>query len=365
MPFLFCMRRVAGFVLMGVCFFVATYGSAQQPSSSDTQQQIEACVKQLGDDSYQVRERAAEEILALGLSTKAALLSAMKSEDLEIARRSRRMWSEVRIDVAWRQAQDLLGDSPQARQLFDKMFLAAPDLWYELAETPRPMDSVFDDRQKCLQEAPAEQRLVHWEGDIANLFYFGLRVKSEFPQKELPRFDDLLRTGRTQRAIANNEAFRLLVGKWMSETKSDGPALDRLLVALQERRSQAVDIAREILRADGASAKEKQYALLALITTKDAEDRKLIGAALNDSSPLDILFTKGKIVKSELRDVALAVQITREGQSPGAFGFKYLRADDSTIYSPSSLGFIDAAERDAAFKKWSLFAASRMLQESR
>lgn len=364
MALLFCMRRVAVLTLGGACLFIAS-SSAQQPPSGETQTQIEAYVKQLGDDSYQVRERAAEGLRQFGLSTKAALLAAMKSEDLEVARRSRRMWSEVRIDVGWRQAQEILGDSPQARQLFDKMFLSAPNLWYELAETPRPMDSVFDDRQKWLQEAPAEKRLLHWEGDIANLLYFGLRVKSELPQKEVPRFDELLRTGRTQKAIANNEAFAQLVGRWLSETKTDGPALDRLLIAMQERRSQAIDIAREILRSDKATAKEKQYALLALLTTKEADDEKLIEEALGDSSSLDILLTEGQLVKSELRDVALAVQITRNGQSPGAFGFNYLRTDDSTIYSPSSLGFVDSAERDAAFEKWAAFTARQMHQESR
>lgn len=357
MTSLFCMRLVAILTIGGACGFVSTSGSAQQPSSNDTQTRIEACVKQLGDDSYQVRQRAAEELLAFGLSTKAALLVAMKSDDLEIARRSQRMWSEVRIDVGWQKAQELLGDSPQARQLFDKMFIAAPDLWYELAEKPRSNESVFDDRQKWLQEAPAEKRFLHWEGDLANLLYFGLRVKSELPQKELPRFDELLRTGLTQKAIASNEAFRLLVAKWTIATSTDGPALDRLLIAMQERRSQAINIAREILQNDKAPAKEKQYALLALLTTKEADDEKLIEAALGDSSALDILFSQGQLVKSELRDVALAVQITRKGQSPGAFGFKFLRANDSTIYSPSSLGFVDSAERDAAFEKWAAFTA--------
>lgn len=151
---------------------------------------------------------------------------------------------------------------------------------------------------------------------------------------------------------------------WTSVTRTDGPAFDRLLIALRDRSPQAVKCAREILRDRETPAKLRQYALLALAHSNSPEDGQLIDDALNDSSSLDVLFTKGLVIKSQLRDVALAVEINRNGQNPADFGFNYLRPNDSTIYSPSSLGFRDAAERDAAFEKWSAYANRQVFEGS-
>lgn len=69
------------------------------------------------------------------------------------------------------------------------------------------------------------------------------------------------------------------------------------------------------------------------------------------------------MIKSQLRDVALAVRIARNGEDPAEFGFNYLRRNECTTYSPSSLGFRDSAERNAAFEKWAAFASREMFEE--
>jgi hypothetical protein len=364
MTFSSLLRLLAALMIGGAYVTAAISGETAKTAATQTQRRIEKLVAQLGDDSFQVRELAAEELLKYGLPTKASLLEGMKSDDLEIARRARRVWSEIRIEVGWQQVQQVIGDSPQARELFDQMFLAAPDFWYELAETPQTADMSFEQRRKQLQAMLTGKELGNWEGALANLLYFGVRLKNDLPEQELPRVDDLLRTGRTQQAIANNNLLSLLLDKWTRVTITDGPAFDRLLIALRDQGPQAVNIARDILRAGDASAEQKQYALLALVNSDDPEDGKLIDDALNDSTALDILFTKGQLIKSQVKDVALAVQITRCGQRPEDFGFNYLRRNEGTIYSPSSLGFIDAAEREVAFKKWLVFGNAQTKQET-
>jgi len=329
-----------------------------------TEKRIEELVQQLGNASYRARERAADELLKIGMQTKAALFAGMKSKDLEIALRCHRLWSEVRIDAGWQQVREVIGDSSASRDLFEQMFLAAPAVWYELAETPRAADILFEERRGRLQEQLKEKQYDNWVGALANLLWCGVRVKKEPPQKELPRVDDLLSTGRSQQALADIEPLRVLLDAWTSVTWTDGPSFDRLLVALRDRRPEAVEIAREILNDKEAPAKNRQYALLALADSNSPEDQQLIDAALNDSSSLDVLFTKGLVIKSQLRDVALAVRIARAGRNPAEFGFSYLRPSDSTIYSPSSLGFRDSAERTAAFERWSAFARRQVVEES-
>lgn len=347
-------------IVVTLCLNVAVSAKANEAK----QQQIEELIKQLGDDSFLVRERAAKELVTRGMQTKAALFVGMNSEDLEIAWRCRRLWCDVRIDKGWRQVREVVGDSTQSRKLFDKMFLAAPKVWYELSETTRSADVVFEEAKGRLQEQLKEKQVDDWEGALANLLYFGVCAKTQFPEKELARLDDLLSTGRSQQVLADCEPLRTLLEEWTIVTNTDGPAFDRLLIALRDRRPQAVEIARELLREEESPAKQRQYALLALLDSKSSEDEELVEHALDDSSALDVLFSKGLVIKSQLRDIALAVRITRRGQNPVDFGFIYLRLDDSTIYSPSSLGFKDSAERDEAFEKWSAYASRQVSEGS-
>lgn len=351
-------------IFIAACAIVTVCAKADEPSSEVTQKRIDELIQKLGKDSYVSRQRAAEELVKCGMRTKAALFAGMQSKDLEIAVQCRRLWCDVRIDVAWQQAREVIGYSPQSRELFDKMFLAAPEVWYELAETPRTTDVVFKERREQLQEQLKDKQAGNWEGALANLLYFGVQFKMRRPQQELPRVDDLLSTGRSQQAFADNELLRKLLDKWMIVTRTDGPAFDCLLIALRDRSPQAAEIARDLIRDRKTPAKQRQYALLALATSNRPEDGKLIDDALNDSSSLDVLFTKGLVIKSQLRDVALAVQINRSGQNPADFGFNYLRPDSRTIYSPSTLGFLDAAERDAAFQNWSAFMSHRVFEGS-
>ena len=63
---------------------------------------------------------------------------------------------------------------------------------------------------------------------------------------------------------------------WAKATESDGPALDRLLAALQNKRPEARDIARDMLADERIPAGQRQYALLALAKFKNPADDELI-----------------------------------------------------------------------------------------
>ena len=198
-----------------------------------------------------------------------------------------------------------------------------------------------------------------WKEALANAFYFGVLAKQAKPQQELESVGDLLRVGRCQQALKDDEVLGDLWDLWAKATESDGPALDRLLAALQDQRPQARDIARAMLADARIPATQRQYALLALAKTKHPEDEELIRNALQDASPLDTLFSRGAVIKCQLRDVALAATICRAGQDPRQFGFSYLKPDPVTVYSPSSLGFKSEEERTQAVNRWSAGAGRR------
>jgi hypothetical protein len=97
---------------------------------------------------------------------------------------------------------------------------------------------------------------------------------------------------------------------------------------------------------------------------KNPADEELIQKWRDDASPLETLFSRGGVIKSQLRDVALAATIYRAGQDPREFGFEYAKPDPNTLYSPSTLGFKNEEERTRTKKNWSAFAAEQLDAES-
>lgn len=95
-----------------------------------------------------------------------------------------------------------------------------------------------------------------------------------------------------------------------------------------------------------------------------AQQRAHLLASAPDVLHLQLVSDEGGYVAQETGgDIALAVQIKRNGQNPADFGFNYVRLDDSETYSPSSLGFQNSIERDAAFEKWSAFIKREVPQK--
>jgi len=132
-----------------------------------------------------------------------------------------------------------------------------------------------------------------------------------------------------------------------------------MMEGLRNGGKDVVPIARELLRDQGTPASQKQFALLALAKAYLPEDDELVQEFVDDASPIDTLFSRGVVIKSQLRDTALAAIIVRAGKDPADFGFKYLRRDDRILFSSSTLGFKDDDERRAAFEKWFTRAAGR------
>lgn len=353
--------RLAGVLTFAAWGWISTLVRSEEPAVNSSRPTAEQLVEQLGDVSYAQRERASHQLLEIGLEAKAVLDNGMRHPDIEIAYRCRRLWDEVRMLAGWQQVSQVVGDSPAARSLYDKMFLADPALWYELAEDPKPSGRLFPERRAQLEQA-AKQTQVPLEGALANAFYFGVMAKRAQPEQEIESLDDLLRVARCQQALKDSEVLRDLWDRWAKATASEGPALDRLLAALQDQQPVARDIAREMVADDRVPVKQRQYALLTLAKFKNPADDELIQKCLDDSSPLDTLFTRGVVIYSQLRDVALAATIYRAGEDLREFGFDYAKPDPNTLYSPSTLGFKNDEEPQGKVLVSSIKAGTVMLQ---
>ena len=153
-------------------------------------------------------------------------------------------------------------------------------------------------------------------------------------------------------AVRSDEAWGSFKSKWFARTEDPRPAFKRLMAGLGNGGDEVVGIARNLLNTRETPVNQKRISLLALAKSHDRQDDVLIEGYLNDTTEIDTYFTRGIVIKSQLRDTALATVIARAGKNPKDFGFKYLRQDDRLFFAPSTLGFKDDVQRRAAFEKW-------------
>ncbi|MCC6124699.1 MAG: hypothetical protein IT426_07045 [Pirellulales bacterium] len=85
--------------------------SAEKTENAERQKQIAALVAQLGDKDYFVRQKAQEELAALGFEAYEALAAAAANDDLEIAARAKYLLKLMRVE--WAAA----SDPPEVKRL--------------------------------------------------------------------------------------------------------------------------------------------------------------------------------------------------------------------------------------------------------
>ena len=154
--------------LLGGPWSSARTATAKEPPSLEKMTQL---VEKLGDDSFRNREQAHRELLAIGLPAREALARGLRSPDLEIRLRSRRLLAQVAeeefegrlaafiADVngtrdhdlpAWKRYRESIGNTRIARTLFVSMIREEMPL-LQAFESGRKLEELFSERVKSLQ----------------------------------------------------------------------------------------------------------------------------------------------------------------------------------------------------------------------
>jgi len=350
--------------------------------SSTRPRQIDEWIQQLGDESYEVRENASRQLSALGLTVKPELLAGMRSADTEIRWRCARLWDAVRDadfqlraeaflsdpDGAddhefpdWDRYRKLFGTSRIARQTFLSLQKEEPMLWEESANAAATSPRRFLERCRQLRSAfRDEQARTRISGATAlTVLFMANRYKTLVSEEDRQLMKQLWEQSVAVDLVKSDASWSELRLEWLRQAGDDRPAFERMMEGLRDGAVEVVPIARELLRNQATPARQKQFALLALAKFRVREDDVLVQGFFDDASPIDTYFSRGVVIKSQLRDSALASLIVRAGKDPVDYGFKYLREDDRTLFSPSTLGFKNDDERRAAFEKWLSQVAGR------
>jgi hypothetical protein len=350
--------------------------------SSARPQQVDEWIQQLGDESYEVREKASGQLSALGLTVKPELLAGMRSTDPEIRWRCARLWEAVReTDFQlrakvflndpdgnfdhefpdWDRYRKLFGTSQAARQTFLSLQKEEPMLWEESANAAAASPRRFLERCRQLRSAfRDEQARTRISGATAiTVLFMAIRYATLVSEEDRQLIKELWEQSAVVDLVRSDASWGAMRSKWLRLAGDERPAFERMMDGLRNGGKDVVPIARALLRNQATPASQKQIALLALAKYRFPEDDTLVQEFVDDASPIDTYFSRGVVIKSQLRDIALATLIVRADKDPPDFGFKYLRRDDRILFSSSTLGFKDDDERRAAFEKWFTRAAGR------
>ena len=114
-------------------------------------------------------------------------------------------------------------------------------------------------------------------------------------------------------------------------------------------------LATRSLEARGESVGLRHYAVAALGRFGSKEDVAMLEPLLKDESvccTVSDARRQNAPIKTQVRDIALAVAIRLSGEDPRDYGFENPRESAETLYSFSSLGFREDAKREAVHAKW-------------
>jgi hypothetical protein len=140
-----------------------------------------------------------------------------------------------------------------------------------------------------------------------------------------------------------------MIDRWLGDARSLCGNRDRLLIAMRYGRQQSARVlCRLVLDDDSAPAATVTSALLAASVLRCEGLEMQASKRLEDSRVAQVwqLVPQGKSkIRTEVRDVALALLLHHQGIDPRNAGFEELRADPLLIFCEHSLGFPDEATR--------------------
>jgi hypothetical protein len=244
-----------------------------------------------------------------------------------------------------------VGADEKARSLFVEM-VKSPynvELLQSLDRTSTEAGRAISDRRTMMFSA-MQQRNIGGRftapqqatlPDIACLLF----AESLIPGKDIPRSGmwsyvtgaTFLQQGASVNAINNastphSDAYRRIIGQWM-ESRDDVQDLNQLAyIAGQQLRSfpQSLPLLRRIITTEGVYGYAKGQALMYLIQQRGKEEQPFLKSLLNNDTLVTTVWF-GNVQPNQqpqqhqclLRDVALAMLITQNGQQMKDYGYKF------------------------------------------
>ncbi len=350
-------------------------------------------VRQLGDDAYQTRQQAGEQLAAMGLDARGALEAGVQHSDAEVRRRCRWILQDVleadfqhrlRVFLAdaggemehdlpgWARFSELVGDDQASRKLFIQMLNEERPLLISAAAGAQPAADSFKLRLSqvymSLINPDQQRRKPPSLATSAALLFVSADDEAKLPQSlaDNSYLGSLIQQAGFQEGLTkgpSKAAARRLLGLWIKRPTSQNLLSTKLRMAVQYKIEEGLTLGLRAAANKNISAYMRGYGISAIgqLGGKDHAARLL--PLLEDETECTRRVANGKTMSIEVRDVAMAWLIQITGQSHNDYGYQELtaqqfkRVTENSNYqlSASYCVFKEKAERDKALKKWAAY----------
>jgi len=382
-------------ILVFACLALANAEAfAQQGEGGETQSPqptIPELIRDLGAPEFATRELAQRRLIASRHAALDEVERACRSPDPEIQRRAMATLELLNEEIrrsdiegliagrevpvpGWERFRKLIGEGPEDRRLFAEMLQAEWEI-VELSEkSPLQADySVFLRAAELKYQIYAENRSLSI-GNVTAMLFATSHPEIHLTAPANEELQYILSAPTLSESLVShgsNRAIRGVLNHWVLRSIENRHLSARvrhsiLNLCLQENLESGVALAVSILRASGTDFLDLDqnnylvFGLLAIGKLGNKEHRP-IAREYFDRRHRIVQYLPGNELESystQLRDVALAVDIHLAGHDPRQFGFPQLSSDPTHLFVYRTIGFPSEAARDAAFLKWKEFDAT-------
>jgi hypothetical protein len=369
-------------------------GAATSRAGAAQRGELEALVRQLGDDSFTAREAATERLIAAGLAARPFLQQGSNDPDPEIRHRSAHLLAEVeiqdrrrRLDAfiaddgtnretylpGWNAFRERIGDGRPARVFFAKIYDSEPELMAAYEADPSGSVALLDERTIAAAEIQGTPGALSGDaslGGVAALLFVASDQAVELSMIQTSRIFSLaqshpaVRSFQAQAGQGHPMLFEL-TNAWIARMDFGGSAslqYQVLRFAMQINLPSSVGVAKSLMRTSNAQSAYRMYGALCIGKLGGAEDISTLVAMLEDEAVCMSRTAAGQETPLQLqvRDVALACLLHMTQQDLASYGFTTAQLNSSYLFNPSTLFWEQPEQRDEALAKWRRWSAEHL-----
>lgn len=389
-------RRLAGLLAAAVSVSLGVFGTSagrlaadEQPAAAPQsdqalQAQIAARIAELGDEQFAVRERATAELVRLGPPVRSQVLHTLAAtSDPEVQARCRRILEVVfevdfrrRLEAfaadeegklqhglpGWERFRELVGESAADRELFVEMQRAEAALMECAQGDPAKVGELLDARCAWLQVQMSGQagpvRRGPSLGTVAAMLFAASAQGAKVTEQGAAYLYGFCHQPVVRAALTGGprvDGLKRLLGAWIASVKDTGMVHQSIYLAMMYELPEGLPIALELLAKESLPLHLRQQALLAVGRLGNRQHLQAVLPYLKDEALLSITQDgqdPKQRIRTEVRDLALAVAVKLTEQNHAHYGFQRLRTNPYLLYDVNSLGFLTQSQRDAALAAW-------------
>jgi hypothetical protein len=334
-------------------------------------------VQRLGNESFAVREDAFQRLRQLGQTCEQELREGAKSANPEIRLRSQELLTllsrsnlETRIQQflqppssssaaslpGWQSYRVIVGANADQRKQFVELYRGSTQLFADYEAEPGQSAAVLHRWTQTLHDRffqdPAKFSLMEVNALLC------LAQDSPVAQPTFAEMQDLLHSIAfgpvVQKQFKDKKDSQKIVSAFLKTSTAPSHLEKSLDILCMLKAADGPHFAWQVIRKTDNPARVRARAILALGEFDDRSGLLELEKLLSNATPVGEKKFRGKILHTQIGDVALAMLIHLHGKNVAKFGFPYHEAIPGQVLhvAPECFGFATDEDRQKALAQW-------------